>query len=76
MRHDLLFYDAVEDYVDQRAELRAEHLRLAWTAVERGELLLGGRLAAPVVTRWRVREWTTVVGPAASQPVRPTEQLP
>ena len=24
-----------------------------------------------IVTRWRVREWTTVVGDAASTPVRP-----
>jgi uncharacterized protein YciI len=25
-----------------------------------------------LVTRWRVREWTTVVGDAASNPVRPS----
>ena len=27
-----------------------------------------------VVTRWRVREWTTVVGEAAASPVRPEER--
>jgi uncharacterized protein len=26
-----------------------------------------------LVTRWRVREWTTVVGDLAEQPVRPTD---
>jgi uncharacterized protein YciI len=25
-----------------------------------------------LVTRWRVREWTTVVGETATQPIRPT----
>ena len=77
--------------------LRAAHLALARAAVARGELVLGGALAAPVdgtvllfrgsspavaerfaaedpyvknglVTRWRVREWTTVVGPGAGAP--------
>lgn len=99
LRHYLLWYDVVPDYLTRRAPLRAAHLAHARQSVERGELLLGGALADPVdgavllfrtpspvpvqafaaadpyvlnglVTRWRVREWTTVVGPdAAHQPV-------
>jgi uncharacterized protein YciI len=87
----LLLYDVVDDYVERRAPFREAHLNLAREAQERGELLLGGALAAPVdgavllfagdgpsvaarfaendpyvqnglVTRWRVREWTVVIG--------------
>lgn len=46
--HYLLFYDVVPDYVERRAEFRAEHLALAWAAHDRGEFLLGGALADPV----------------------------
>ncbi|RZF25263.1 hypothetical protein EVC45_34260 [Paraburkholderia sp. UYCP14C] len=98
--HYLLMYDLVPDYLERRGEYRDAHLKLAWAAVERGELLLAGALAEPtdgavllfsgasavvaeafakadpyvlsgLVTRWRVREWTTVVGEQASKPVRP-----
>jgi uncharacterized protein YciI len=97
--HFMLFYDFVDDYLQRRGEFRAEHLKLGWEAVERGELVLAGALADPVdgalllfkgdtpaaaeafaardpyvraglVTRWRVRPWTTVVGPDAATPVR------
>ena len=89
--HYLLLYDLVEDYVERRGPLRAEHIALARAAEARGELVLGGALANPpdtavllfrgdspaaaerfaaadpyvangLVARWRVREWTTVVG--------------
>ena len=89
--HYLLIYDLVEDYIERRAPLRAQHLALARAAEARGELILGGALANPadgavllfrgdspstaeafaaadpyvtngLVTRWRVREWITVVG--------------
>jgi hypothetical protein len=46
--HYLLFYDVAPDYLERRAAFRDEHLRLAWQAHERGELLLGGALAEPV----------------------------
>jgi uncharacterized protein len=97
MKHYLLIYDVVPDYVERRARFREAHLRLGWEAVARQELVLGGALADPVdgavllfegdsaevaerfaradpyvreglVTRWQVREWTTVVGPQASNP--------
>lgn len=45
--HYLLFYEAGEDYVSRRAAFREEHLALAWSASERGELILGGALANP-----------------------------
>ena len=46
--HFLLFYDLATDYLARRPEFRQEHLRLAWQAHEKGELLLGGALADPV----------------------------
>ena len=45
--HYLLFYEVSEDYLARRADYRNEHLRRAWEAAERGELLLGGALANP-----------------------------
>ena len=97
--HYLLMYDVVPDYAERRAPLRAAHLALAWAAVDRGELVLGGALADPtdgavllfecestapieafvaadpyvqngLVTRWRVRKWTTVVGEEATMPIK------
>ena len=102
MKHYLLFYDACDDYVERRAAFRALHLKHAWAAQERGELVLAGALANPVdgavllfqgetpeaverfarqdpyvvnglVTRWRVREWTTVAGRDAATPIRPSK---
>jgi hypothetical protein len=46
--HYLLIYDLVDDYVQRRQALRAEHLAYAQPFVERGELMLGGALAEPV----------------------------
>jgi uncharacterized protein YciI len=105
MKHFLLIYDLAADYLERRGAFREAHLAAAWRACERGELLLGGALAAPpdrayllfcspdagsaeafaredpyvrngVVTAWSVREWTTVVGAAASTPVRPERPGP
>jgi uncharacterized protein YciI len=45
-----LTYRLVEDYLERREPLREEHLRLARTAQERGELLLAGALADPADT--------------------------
>lgn len=96
--HYLLFYDFTPDYLERRGQFRAEHLRCAWDAVNRGELLAGGALADPadggvlffncdsaavperfaaedpyvkngLVTGWRIRRWTTVVGELAESPV-------
>jgi len=46
--HYLLFYEVGDDYLARRAEFRNAHLELAWKAVERDELVLGGALANPV----------------------------
>src|SRR5687768_16953182 len=100
MRHYLLLYTTASDYMQRRAAFRSEHLRLAWEAHARGELVLAGALADPpdgavllfqgesasaaeafaendpyvrngLIARWEVREWTTVIGDLALQPVRP-----
>ena len=98
--HFLLLYEMGPDYLERRAAFRTEHLKLAWAASDRGEMLLAGAYADPVdgaailfkgdspavaerfaaedpyvknglVRSWRVRQWTTVVGPEAATPVRP-----
>ncbi|MFN3788466.1 YciI-like protein [Massilia sp.] len=45
--HYLLMYDLAPDYLERRAEFRDEHLKLAWEAQRRGELVLAGALANP-----------------------------
>ncbi|HEY1957471.1 MAG TPA: YciI-like protein [Polyangiaceae bacterium] len=47
MKHFALFYDLVDDYLERRGAHRDEHLRLAWAAAERGELVLAGAFAPP-----------------------------
>jgi uncharacterized protein YciI len=46
--HYLMFYELSPDYLAKRPEFRGAHLKLAWEAHERGELVLGGPLADPV----------------------------
>lgn len=45
--HFLLIYQFIPDYLERRPLHRSEHLRLAWQAHERGELILAGALAEP-----------------------------
>lgn len=45
--HFLLIYELAPHYLNDRGAYRPEHLRLAWEAAERGELLLGGALDHP-----------------------------
>ncbi len=45
--HYLLSYDLAGDYLERRAEHREAHLKLAWAAQERGELVLAGACAEP-----------------------------
>lgn len=47
MKHFLLFYEFVSDYLERRPAFRSDHLRLAWEAQGRGELVLAGALADP-----------------------------
>ena len=46
--HFLLFYQFVPDYLQRWPAHRAEHLRRAYEAHGRGELLLAGALSEPV----------------------------
>lgn len=47
MAHFLLIYETAPDYLARRGAHRAAHLALAWAAVDRGELLLGGATGEP-----------------------------
>jgi uncharacterized protein YciI len=101
MKHFLLIYDYVPDYLERRTAFRPAHFALARAAAERGDLFLAGACtdegtpigvlvfkvgdrkavedfarADPyvvngVVTKWQVREWTTVLGKDALTPVTP-----
>jgi hypothetical protein len=48
MKHFLLFYEGAPDYLERRPQFRSAHLRHAWDAYERGELIVAGALADPV----------------------------
>ena len=43
-----MFYEVGDDYLSKRAEFRESHLRQAWEASDRGELVLAGALANPL----------------------------
>ncbi|ATQ75870.1 hypothetical protein CR152_16040 [Massilia violaceinigra] len=45
--HYLLCYDLAPDYLERRGQYRNEHLKLAWEAQERGELIMGGAFSDP-----------------------------
>lgn len=45
--HFLLSYALAADYLERRGQFRDAHLALAWSAQERGELVLAGALADP-----------------------------
>ena len=47
MKHWLLFYDYVPDYLERRGEHRPAHFEHARAAVARGELLAAGAFAEP-----------------------------
>src|SRR5580765_7478250 len=48
MKHFLLFYEGAPDYLERRPQFCSDHLRYAWAAQERGELVVAGALADPV----------------------------
>jgi hypothetical protein len=48
MKHFLLFYEGSPDYLERRPQFRGAHLKYAWAAYERGELVVAGALADPV----------------------------
>jgi uncharacterized protein YciI len=102
VKHFLLLYTFADGYLERRPLFRESHLKYAWDAHDRGELLVAGALADPVdtgvlffttesretveefarndpyvlnglVTAWRVRGWTTVVGATAASPVYPAD---
>jgi uncharacterized protein YciI len=48
MAHFLLRYELSADYLERRTTFRDAHLALAWAAVDRGDLVLGGAVGDPV----------------------------
>jgi uncharacterized protein len=71
MNHFLLLYDVVPDFLDRRPEHRAEHLRRAWQAQERGEMIFDGALEEPtdgVVMVFRGQDSTAAEEFARSDP--------
>ena len=47
VKHFLLFYELAPDYLDRRPDFRDQHLKLAWSSIDRGALQLGGALVEP-----------------------------
>ena len=47
MKHFLLFYELADDYLERRPQFRSGHLKYAWEAHGRGELVVAGALADP-----------------------------
>ena len=45
--HYALMYEVVDDYVERRAAFRADHLKLAREAHDRGDLVLAGAFIEP-----------------------------
>jgi hypothetical protein len=63
MNYWLLIYDLVDDYLDRREPLRAEHLALAKAAHVHGDLVMAGALADPydqAVFAWKVADTEVV----------------
>jgi len=50
MKHFLLLYTFVDDYLERRPAFRDGHLRSAWEAQRQGTLVLAGALADPADT--------------------------
>ena len=44
----MLLYEVVDDFINRRAPFREEHLGIAQSAHERGELFMAGALTDPV----------------------------
>jgi uncharacterized protein YciI len=47
MKHFLLFYELADDYLERRPLFRAGHLKHAWDAHGRGDLVVAGALTEP-----------------------------
>ena len=45
--HFVLTYHYTDDYLEKRGQYRNDHLRHAWAAQQRGQLILGGAAGDP-----------------------------
>jgi uncharacterized protein YciI len=67
----VLEYQLADDYLDRRGPLRAEHLGLAQTASDAGQLVLAGALAEPAdraLLIWNVDDPAVVEAFAKADP--------
>jgi uncharacterized protein len=48
MKHFLLFYQGAPDYLERRPQFRGAHLKHAWAAADRSEIVAAGALADPL----------------------------
>lgn len=63
MNYYALIYHLADDYMERRPEFRAEHLQLAASAQDRGELVLGGAYSDPAdmaLLVWRAEDKSVV----------------
>lgn len=71
MPYYALVYHVADDYLTRRAQFREEHLKLAWAAHARGELVLGGAFTDPADTAllaWRCESKAPVEAFVAADP--------
>lgn len=71
MAYFALVYHVVDDYTARRGQFRDAHLRLAWAAHTRGELLLGGAFTEPADTAllvWRCADKSPIEAFVAADP--------
>lgn len=47
MNYYALFYHVIDDYIIKRAQFREEHLKLANSANQKGELIIAGAFSNP-----------------------------
>lgn len=59
MAHFVLIYQLSDDYLERRGPLRAEHIGLARTFEEAGQIVLGGAFADPADSAMMIFEAET-----------------
>jgi uncharacterized protein len=67
----VLLYDLVDDYIERRAALRADHLELARAAHDRGDLLYAGAFTEPhdqALLVWSTEDVSVVEAFATTDP--------
>ena len=69
--HYLLFYEAIDNYVEKRAPYREEHLKVIQSSYDQGDLVMAGATGDPAsggVFIFKVEDVKKVEAFAASDP--------